>query len=82
MTSQIFAGVDEVDRGCLAGPVVSVAIILNDTIDKSLMIDSKKLTQKRRRKEIRLGFLSQRILFFNLNDLRFQPQETNVSILK
>jgi ribonuclease HII len=48
MTSQIFAGVDEVGRGCLAGPVVSVAIILNNTIDKSLMKDSKKLTQKAR----------------------------------
>ena len=32
MTSQIFAGVDEVGRGCLAGPVVSVAIILNKSL--------------------------------------------------
>ena len=28
MTSQIYAGVDEVGRGCLAGPVVSAAVIL------------------------------------------------------
>ena len=48
MTSQIFAGVDEVGRGCLSGPVVSVAIILDRTIDKTLMTDSKKLTPKRR----------------------------------
>ena len=48
MTSQIFAGVDEVGRGCLAGPVVSVAIILDRAIDKTLMTDSKKLTPKRR----------------------------------
>ena len=48
MTSQIFAGVDEVGRGCLAGPVVSVAIILYSSIDKALMKDSKKLTPKRR----------------------------------
>ena len=48
MTSQIFAGVDEVGRGCLAGPVVSVAIILDSSIDKALMMDSKKLTPKRR----------------------------------
>ena len=48
MTSQIFAGVDEVGRGCLAGPVVSVAIILDSSIDKALMKDSKKLTPKRR----------------------------------
>ena len=29
----ITAGVDEVGRGCLAGPVVSAAVILNDKID-------------------------------------------------
>ena len=28
MTNKIFAGIDEVGRGCLAGPVVSCAIIL------------------------------------------------------
>ena len=48
MTSQFLAGVDEVGRGCLAGPVISVAIILKDTIDRSLMIDSKKLTASKR----------------------------------
>ena len=48
MTSQFLAGVDEVGRGCLAGPVISVAIILKDTIDRSLMVDSKKLTPVKR----------------------------------
>ena len=48
MTSQFFAGVDEVGRGCLAGPVVSVAIILKDSLDRSLMKDSKKITPERR----------------------------------
>ena len=48
MTSQILAGVDEVGRGCLAGPVISVAIILKDSIDRSLMTDSKKLTPVKR----------------------------------
>ena len=50
MTSQIFAGVDEVGRGCLAGPVVSVAIILKKSIDRGLMIDSKKISASRRLK--------------------------------
>ena len=50
MTSQIFAGVDEVGRGCLAGPVVSVAIILKKSIDKGLMIDSKKISADKRLK--------------------------------
>jgi len=48
MTSQIFAGVDEVGRGCLAGPVVSVAIVLKKSIDKGLMIDSKKISENKR----------------------------------
>ena len=48
MTSQILAGVDEVGRGCLAGPVISAAIILNNLMDKSILKDSKALTEKKR----------------------------------
>lgn len=48
MTSQFFAGVDEVGRGCLAGPVISVAIILNDYIDKTILRDSKKISPLKR----------------------------------
>ena len=32
----IIAGVDEVGRGCLAGPVVAAAVILNNFIDSYL----------------------------------------------
>ena len=39
----ITAGVDEVGRGCLAGPVVSAAVILKDSIDLKLLKDSKKI---------------------------------------
>jgi len=39
----ITAGVDEVGRGCLAGPVVSAAVILNKNIDLTLLKDSKKI---------------------------------------
>ena len=35
MTIKFLAGVDEVGRGCLAGPVMSAAIILNNKIDKN-----------------------------------------------
>ncbi len=48
MTSQIYAGVDEVGRGCLAGPVVSAAIILYQGIDHTILKDSKKLSEKKR----------------------------------
>ena len=39
----LIAGVDEVGRGCLAGPVVSAAVILNNRIDLNLINDSKKI---------------------------------------
>lgn len=43
------AGVDEVGRGPLAGPVVSAAAILPFPFPVSGVTDSKKLTQKKRR---------------------------------
>lgn len=42
------AGVDEVGRGCLAGPVFSAAVILNDNINTENIIDSKKISFKKR----------------------------------
>ena len=44
----ITAGVDEVGRGCLAGPVVSAAVILKKTINIKLIKDSKKIPFKKR----------------------------------
>jgi len=44
----LIAGVDEVGRGPLAGPVVAAAVILNSTAPISGLDDSKKLTEKRR----------------------------------
>ena len=42
------AGVDEVGRGCLAGPVFSAAVILNKNINLSGIKDSKKVSFKKR----------------------------------
>ena len=42
------AGVDEVGRGSLIGPVYAAAVILNKSINKKLLIDSKKLTKSKR----------------------------------
>ena len=42
------AGVDEVGRGPLAGPVVAAAVILPENFDLLGVNDSKKLTEKRR----------------------------------
>ena len=42
------AGVDEVGRGCLAGPVFAAAVILNNNINTKGIKDSKKITFKKR----------------------------------
>ena len=44
----ITAGVDEVGRGCLAGPVVSSVVVLKETINLSILKDSKKISFKKR----------------------------------
>ena len=45
---KLIAGVDEVGRGSLIGPVYAAAVILNRTINKKLLKDSKKLTKSKR----------------------------------
>ena len=42
------AGVDEVGRGSLIGPVYAAAVILNKSINKKLLKDSKSITKSRR----------------------------------
>ena len=42
------AGVDEVGRGCLAGPVFAAVVVLNKNINKKGIIDSKKIPFKKR----------------------------------
>lgn len=44
----IIAGVDEVGRGPLAGPVVTAAVVLPEFFDLQGLTDSKKLTKKKR----------------------------------
>ncbi len=44
----IIAGVDEVGRGPLAGPVVTAAVVLPAKFDLPGLTDSKKLTHKKR----------------------------------
>ena len=43
---ELVAGVDEVGRGCLAGPVIAAAVILNNSI--SNLNDSKKISKDKR----------------------------------
>jgi ribonuclease HII len=46
---KIEAGVDEVGRGCLSGPVVTAAVILPHDFDYDIVKDSKKLSEKKRK---------------------------------
>ena len=45
---RVIAGVDEVGRGSLIGPVYAAAVILNKSINKKLLKDSKTLTKSKR----------------------------------
>ena len=45
---KIIAGVDEVGRGSLIGPVYAAAVILDKSINKKLLKDSKILTKSKR----------------------------------
>tara|TARA_B100000686_G_C16488588_1_gene810892 strand:+ start:45 stop:623 length:579 start_codon:yes stop_codon:yes gene_type:complete len=45
---KIIAGVDEVGRGSLIGPVYAAAVILKKNIDKKQLIDSKKINKRQR----------------------------------
>ena len=45
---KIIAGVDEVGRGSLIGPVYAAAVILNKSINKKLLKDSKTISKDKR----------------------------------
>ena len=60
ITKNLIAGVDEVGRGCLAGPVFAAAVILSSKVDKKLLIDSKKISYN----EIDLSDDSERLKFY------------------
>ena len=45
---RLIAGVDEVGRGSLVGPVYAAAVILKKSINRKLLKDSKSLTKSKR----------------------------------
>ena len=55
---KIVAGVDEVGRGSLIGPVYAAAVILKKNINKKILKDSKKISKNNREilsKYIKIG---------------------------
>ena len=47
--NKIIAGVDEVGRGSLIGPVYAAAVIINKSINRKILKDSKSLTKEKRK---------------------------------
>ena len=45
---KVIAGVDEVGRGSLIGPVYAAAVILNKSVNIGILKDSKSLTKEKR----------------------------------
>ena len=45
---KVMAGVDEVGRGSLIGPVYAAAVILNKSVDIKLLKDSKSIDKDKR----------------------------------
>lgn len=75
----LVAGVDEVGRGPLAGPVVTAAVILDPENPIEGLADSKKLTEKRR--EALVPLIKERALAWAMG--RAEPEEIDeINILQ
>ncbi len=73
------AGIDEVGRGCLVGSVIAAAVVLNPKKPIEGLVDSKKLTEKRR--SILAGEIEERSLAWSVG--RAEPSEIDeINILK
>ncbi len=53
---RLVAGIDEAGRGALAGPVVAACVILDENRIPARIVDSKKISDRRRR-ELRAGIM-------------------------
>ena len=75
----IIAGVDEVGRGCIVGPVIAAAVILDPAQPISGLTDSKKLTAKKR--ELLAVTIKQQALAWSI--ARAEPSEIDhINILQ
>ena len=75
---QIEAGTDEAGRGCLAGPVVAAAVILNEDFEHPLLNDSKQLTEYQR--QTLRPFIEQNAMAFAVHFV-WQDEIDKVNIL-
>jgi len=70
----MIAGVDEVGRGPLAGPVVTAAVVLPDDFNLPGLTDSKKLSAKRR--EILAIAIKEQALAWSMGDASVEEIDT------
>ena len=87
-----FIGIDEVGRGCLAGPVCAGVVILNDKFPIKHFVDSKSITEEKREAlaaEIRehhhwaLGWASvEEVDAINIRQATFLAMTRAVSVLE
>ena len=85
-------GVDEVGRGCLAGPVYASAVVLNHSDWDHELTDSKKLSEKQRiywcekimaEHQVGIGFASvEEIEKFNILQASFLAMQRAIKCLK
>ena len=76
---QLIAGVDEVGRGCIVGPVIAAAVILDPKQAISGLTDSKKLSAKKR--ELFAGIIKQQAIAWAIG--RAEPSEIDdINILQ
>ena len=73
----LVAGVDEVGRGPLAGPVVTAAVILPENFDLPGLTDSKKLSLKKR--QLLSAAIKQQALAWNLAEA--SVEEIDLSLI-
>ncbi len=76
---ETLAGVDEVGRGCLAGPVFAAAVILPPELRFSGLDDSKKITAPQR--EVLDGQIRERALAFSIAMVS-APEIDHINILR
>ncbi|MFV0499320.1 MAG: ribonuclease HII [Bacilli bacterium] len=64
---EYIAGVDEVGRGCLFGPVVACSIVMEKNFDYSQINDSKKLSKQKR--EILYDYILDNCICYSVTEI-------------
>lgn len=75
---RLVAGVDEVGRGSVAGPVVAACVILNPGFSSPLLKDSKKLSENKRIEASKL--IMENSVFFRIAQIE-APRIDEINIL-